>query len=185
MPIALPTLSLVEKAEPVQVRFPLCLGDQWSKKVQDGCEVYMDSFMASNESCFMVAWTAAFENHLLEEGLPQIWRPGTHNCWKPPLGGRPTTNLETTALTIVNLIYFIMCEDLAWVKIYWNSMWLRARWHMTSNYTWGPVTPLHIHDFGSVLGRPLGTSFWELDFHGHVWSGPKTSQSRACSKRKK
>ena len=80
MPIALPTLSLVEKAEPVQVRFPLCLGDQWSKKVQDGCEVYMDSFMASNESCFMVAWTAAFENHLLEEGLPQIWRPGTHNC---------------------------------------------------------------------------------------------------------
>ena len=43
--------------------------------MQDGCEVYMDSYMASNRSCFMVAWTAAFENHLLEVGLPQIQRP--------------------------------------------------------------------------------------------------------------
>ena len=38
--------------------------------MQDGCKVYMDSYMASNGSCFMVTWTI-FKNHLLEVGLTQ------------------------------------------------------------------------------------------------------------------
>ena len=38
--------------------------------MQDGCKVYMDSYMASNGSCFMVTWTT-FKNHLLEVGLTQ------------------------------------------------------------------------------------------------------------------
>ena len=62
--------------------------------MQDGCKVYMDSYMASNGSCFMVTWII-FKNHLLELGLTQNW--------------------ETMALrmpTIVDLFYFIMCEDL-------------------------------------------------------------------------
>ena len=37
---------------------------------QDGCKVHMDSYMASNGSCFMVTWTT-FKNHLLEVGLTQ------------------------------------------------------------------------------------------------------------------
>ena len=40
--------------------------------MQDKCKVYMDSYMASNGSCFMVTWTI-FKNHLLEVGLTQIW----------------------------------------------------------------------------------------------------------------
>ena len=36
--------------------------------MHDGCKVYMDSYMASNGSCFMVTWTT-FEDHLLEVGL--------------------------------------------------------------------------------------------------------------------
>ena len=49
MAIALQALSLMEKAEPVQVRcFTLRLRDQWSMRMQDGCEAYMDSYMASN-----------------------------------------------------------------------------------------------------------------------------------------
>ena len=40
--------------------------------MQDGCKVYMDSYMASNGSCFMVTWI--------------IFK-------KPPLGGRPNTKL--------------------------------------------------------------------------------------------
>jgi hypothetical protein len=36
--------------------------------MQDGCKVYMDSYMTSNGSCFMVTWTN-FKNHLLEVGL--------------------------------------------------------------------------------------------------------------------
>ena len=90
----LQALSLVEKMEPVQVRFTLCLRDQRSMWMQDGCKVYMDSYMASNESCFMVTWTI-FNNHLLEVSLTQ--------------------NQETMALwmlTTIDLFYFIMHEDL-------------------------------------------------------------------------
>jgi hypothetical protein len=56
-------------------------------------KVYMDSYMASNGSCFMVTWTI-LKNHLLEVGLTQ--------------------NRETMALrmlTIIGLVYYIMCED--------------------------------------------------------------------------
>jgi hypothetical protein len=72
MTITLQALSLVQKAEPVQVRFKLRLRDQWSMWMQDGCTVYMDSYMRSNGSYFMVAWTI-FNNHLLEVGLTPNW----------------------------------------------------------------------------------------------------------------
>ena len=53
----------------------------------------MDSYMASNGSCFMVTWLV-FKDHLLEIGLPQ---------------NRETMALRT--LTTVDLFYFNMCED--------------------------------------------------------------------------
>jgi hypothetical protein len=61
--------------------------------MQDGCKVYMDSYMTSNGSRSVVTWTI-FKNHFLEVGLEQ--------------------NQETMALrtlTTVGLFYFIMCED--------------------------------------------------------------------------
>jgi hypothetical protein len=70
MTITLQALSLVEKAEPVQVRFTLRLRGQQSMWMQDGCKVYMDSYMASYESCFP-------------------WSLGLFP--KPSLGGRPNT----------------------------------------------------------------------------------------------
>ena len=91
--IALQALSLVEKAEPIQVRFTLCSRDQRSMWMQDGCKVYMHSYLASNRSCFMVTWII-LKNRLLEVGL--------------------TKNRETMAfpmLTTVDLFYLIMCED--------------------------------------------------------------------------
>ena len=39
-------------------------------------KVYVDSYMASNGSCFMVTWTI-FKNHLLEVGLTQKQEPMT------------------------------------------------------------------------------------------------------------
>ena len=60
--------------------------------MQDGCLVYMESYMASSGSCFMVTWTI-FKNHLLEVGLTQ---------------NRETMVLQT--LTTIDLIYFVMCE---------------------------------------------------------------------------
>ena len=38
--------------------------------MHDGCEVYMDSYIVLNGSCFMVTWTI-FKNHLLVVGLTQ------------------------------------------------------------------------------------------------------------------
>jgi hypothetical protein len=50
--------------------------------------------VASNGSCVMVTGTS-FKNHLLEVGLTQNWE---------------TMTLRT--LTIVDLFYFIICEDM-------------------------------------------------------------------------
>ena len=61
--------------------------------MHNGCKVYMDSYMASNGSCFMVI-SIIFQNHLLEVGLTQ--------------------NQETMALhmlTTDDLFYFIMYEN--------------------------------------------------------------------------
>jgi hypothetical protein len=91
--ITLQALSLVEKVELVQVRFTLRSRDKHSMWMQDGCKLKMDSYMALNESCFMVAWII-FKNHLLEVGLTQ--------------------NQEVMALrtvTTVDLVYSIMSED--------------------------------------------------------------------------
>jgi hypothetical protein len=91
--ITLQALSLVEKAEPVQVRFTLHLRDQQSKLTQDGYKVYMDSYLASNGSCFMITWIV-FKNYLLEVVRTQ---------------NQETKTLRT--LTTVDLFYCIMCED--------------------------------------------------------------------------
>ena len=40
--------------------------------MQDGCQFYMDLYIASNGVCFKAAW-AIFKNHLLEVGLAQNW----------------------------------------------------------------------------------------------------------------
>ena len=73
----------------VQVRFTLCLRDQRSICMQDGCKVHLDSYMASNGSCIKVTWTFP-KNHLLEVGLTQHGRPRHY----------------------VDLFYIIMCEDM-------------------------------------------------------------------------
>ena len=62
----------------------------------------------------------------------------------------------------------------------WHSIWLRARSHMDSHYTWGSVTTLH--EFGGVLGRTLDTFFWALTISwsrllARVWSGPRVESS--------
>ena len=85
MTSTLQALSLVEKAEPVQVRFTLRLRDQQSMWMQDGCKVYMDSYMSCNGLCFMVIWVI-FKNHLLEAVRPNTkqWDHVTLNyykCW--------------------------------------------------------------------------------------------------------
>ena len=83
--IALQAFSLVEKAEPIQVRyFTLRLRDQRNMWMQDECKVYMDSYKVSHGSCFMVTW-AIFRNYLLEVGTSNTLGDHdilkSHNCW--------------------------------------------------------------------------------------------------------
>ena len=82
---------------------------------------------------------------------------------KPPLGGRPNTKPGDHGTPNAHNRWFILFYHVwgpAWIEIHWNSIWLRARSHMTSHYTWGSMTTLH--DFGGVLGRPLDAFFWAL-----------------------
>jgi hypothetical protein len=147
--ITLQALSLVEKEEPLQVRFTLHLRDQQSTWMQDGCKVYMDSYMAPNGPCFMVTWTI-FKN--------------------PPLGGRSNTKPWDHGTLNAHNRWFILFYHVwgpAWIETPWNDRWLRALSHMTAHYTWGSVTTLH--DFGGVLGWPLDT--WSR-LLVHLWSGP-------------
>ena len=76
--------------------------------MQDGCNVYMDSYMASNGSCFMVIWTS-FENHLLDGSLRQNWE-----------------SMVLQTLTTVNLFYLIMCEDILTLTILSHGLKLHA-----------------------------------------------------------
>ena len=91
--ITLRALSLVKKVEPIQVRFTHSWGTNGVCECKMDVKVYIDSYMASNGSCFMVTW-ALFKNHPLEVGMTQ--------------------NQETMALrtlTTIGLFYFIRCEE--------------------------------------------------------------------------
>ena len=112
------------------------------------CNVYMDSYMALNGSCFMVTWTVV-KNHLLEVGLIQNW-------WEA---------MALWTLTTVDLLCFYCGWGPAWIEIHCNSIWLRARWHMTSCYTWGSVTTLH--DLEVCWDGLWTLSFGLSQFHGH------------------
>jgi hypothetical protein len=113
--------------------------------------------MASNGSYFMVTWTI-FKNHLLDVGLTQT--SNTHNHW---------------------FILFYHAWGLAWIKILWNSIWMKAQSHMTSHYTRGSMTTLH--ELGGVLGQPLHTFFWALTISwshllARMWNGPNKTPNQ-------
>ena len=126
--------------------------------MQDGCKIYMDSYMASNGSCFVAMWIFSFQ--------------------KPPLGGRPNTkpgDHDTPNACNHWFILFYHMWGSAWTWIHQNSIRLKVRSQMSSHYTWKPVTTLH--EFGGVLGRPLDTFFGALRISwsrllARVWSGP-------------
>ena len=142
--ITLQTLSLVEKADAVQVRFILNLRDQWSKWMQDGCIFYIDSYMASNVSCFMVTWSLGLFS-------------------KAPLWGGFHTKLGDHVTPNAHNHWFMLLFRVwrpSWTEIHWNSIRLSTWSHVTSHHTWGSMTTLH--DFRGVWGWPLNIIFWAL-----------------------
>ena len=142
MTITFQALSLVEKAEHIQVRFTLHLRDQQGKWLYNGCKVYMDSYVASNGSCVMVTGIS-FKIYLLEAGLTQ--------------------NQETMAfrtLNTVDLFSFIICED------------MREHKCIKIVFCWGPVTydfTLHLRarDHTTWLWRCVGMAFGDFLLGSH------------------
>ena len=138
-------LSLVEKVEPVQVRFTLHLRDQRSRWMQDGCKVYMDSYMASNGSCFMVTWIISYFQ-------------------KPPLGGRPTTKSGDHGTPNVHNCWFFLfyhVSRLALIKIHWN-------WHLVEGpITYGFTLHLRVCDHTTWFRRCVGTAFGHFLLGSH------------------
>ena len=119
------------------------------------------------------------------------WHQVDHVSWslglffKTPHGVRPNTKLGDHGTPNTHNCWFIIYYHL-WgptrIKFHWNSIWLRAREHMASHYTWGSVTTLD--DFGGVLGRPWDNFIWALRISwsrllARVWSSPQL-QCRAC-----
>jgi hypothetical protein len=88
---------------------------------------------------------------------------------KPPLGGRPNTKQGDHGIPNAHnrrIIPFYHMWEPAWIKIHWNSIWLRVQSHMNSHYTWGSETTLH--DFWRCVGTAFEHfSFGLSHFHGH------------------
>jgi hypothetical protein len=131
IPSTLQALSLVEKAELVQVRFTLHLRAQQSMWMQDGYNVYMDPYRG-------IKWIM-FHYHL--DYFP-----------KPPLGGRHNTKPGDHGIPNTHNCWIILLCHVwkpARIKTHSTSIWLRARSLMASHYTRGSVTAL-LHDVGGV-----------------------------------
>ena len=126
------------KAELVQFCFTLCLlrDQQRSMWMQDGCGVYMDSYMASNESCF----------------------PGQLDYFqKPPLGDRPDTKSGDHGTPNAHNCWFNLLSC-ARTRMNRNSLKCHLVEGMVMHnfyYTWGSMTTLH--EFERVVGRLLDT----------------------------
>ena len=133
-------------------------------RMQDGCHVYMISFMALNGSCFMVTWTI-FKNHLLEVGLIQ--------------------NRETMALrtfTTIDLFYYTMREDQheqkfierafdwgldhIWLHITLENLWPH---YMILKVSWDGLSTLSFWTFTIPWSRLLDC----------VWSGSRENASES------
>jgi hypothetical protein len=132
-----------KQVEPVQVCFTLRLRDQRSMWMQDGCTVYVDSYMASNGSCFMVTWSV---------------------CQNPSLGGRLNTKHGDHGILNAHNCWFILFYHMwgsAWIEIHWNGIWLR-----------GPVTydfalHLRICDHTTWFWRCVGTAIGHFLLGSH------------------
>jgi hypothetical protein len=149
MTITLQALSLVEKAEPVQVRFTLRLRDHRSMWIQDGCKVYMDSYVASNGSCLMVTCILFYFK-------------------KPPLGDRPGTKLGDRNTPNAHNHWFILFYHAwgpSWIEIHRNCSWSRVNhiWlHTTLEGPWPHYLILEVC-WDGLWTLSFGLSL----FHGH------------------
>ena len=112
-------------------------GTKWSMWMQDGCKAYMDSYMASNGSCFMVTWNIFnLEVGDQTQKLGDHGTPNGHNC-------------------LIILFYHVWGPT--WIEIHWNNIWLTVRSHMTYTTLEGPWPHY-------IILKVSWESLWTLSF---------------------
>jgi hypothetical protein len=149
MTIKLQALSLVERRSQSKFSSHYAWGrDQPSTWMQDGCKVYMDSYMASNGSCFMVTWI--------------IFK-------QPPLRGKPNTKPEDhgtlNAHNHWSSLFYHVCGP-TWINIHWKAFgWGpgHTRLHTTLEGPWPHCMILEVC-WDDILWT---LSFGLSQFHGH------------------
>ena len=106
--------------------------------MQDGCKVYIDSYMASKEWCFKVIWIT-FKNHLVESSLTTKTKRPWHSEIPQPFIHYILSCVRTPHMNIISIE----------IAFGWrlSHIWL----HSTLEGPWFH----YIHDFGGVLGQPL------------------------------
>ena len=110
---------------------------------------------------FQAKWTTGHEREFWKiSSLGHKWKSLVLDHFqKPSLGGRLNTKPGDHGTLNAHNFWFTLFYHVwgpAWIENHWNNIWLRDWSHMTSHYTWGPVTPRHAS--GGVLGRrPLDT----------------------------
>jgi hypothetical protein len=141
--------------------------------MRGGCKVYMDSYMASNGSCFMVTWII-FKSHLLDVGLTQNrelhgserWQPliySIYHAWGPAwiykvieiaFGWGPSHIWLHTTLEGLWPHYMIL-------EVYWDGLWTLSV----------GLSQFHGHGSWLVCDHALGaTSNTRLSAHDHCTS---------------
>ena len=138
--------------------FTLRLRDQRSMWLQDGHNVYMDPYVASNGPC-----VHGYLNYFQQPSLGGRFnvKPGDH--------GTPNAYNRW-------FILFYHAWGPAWIEIHSNSIWLRTRSHDFTLH-------LGVRDRTTWFWRCLGTAFGHFLLGSqnsmvtdgslaHVWSGP-------------
>ena len=98
-----------------------------------------------------VSWLRGIKNHLLEAGLNK-----TRRLW----------HFKRSQPLIYFLFSFYHVWRHVWIKIHWNSIWLRTQSHITSHYTWGGRWPHYM--ILEVYWDGVGHFIFGLSqFHGH------------------
>ena len=148
-------LSFLNKnMEPVQVYSTQHLRDQHSKFKQDGCKIYIDSYMALSGSCFIIIFKDPPFGGRLQTEPWDLGIPKSYNHW-----------LIILSLVRTPYEYKFIVTTFGWGP---GNLWL----HSTLEGPWVHYMILEVSwdNLWIFYWAPMHSWWWLL---AHVWSGPK------------
>jgi hypothetical protein len=136
--ITLRALSLVEKAEPLQVRFTLRLRDQQSMWMEDGCKVYTDSHgFVTTLHDFGRCLGTALGRFIL--GFHNFMVMALGSCVKWPLNPETTVKHKSPNLHECN---WVATHSETMLEIKKNRLWI-PQWLQLNASIFSVRSPIH------------------------------------------